>query len=263
MSATPYRFTPTRSPFSWLLQREVVRYLRIWPNAVVGQLSMPLLMLLVFGYALKRGATAGVPYTQFILPGLLGQALMTVGWTNGTISIFDARRDRYLNDVLASPLRWWEINLACVLAAMIRQLLTGALIAVIAIPVVGASMHRPLILVVGLLGIFLAAAQMGVIAGVYVQTMDQNVSLQTLAVQPLTFLGGTFYSISALPAAWRVLTHLNPVFYIVQVMRIGFLGHADMPVGAALAVLAVLWGMALVLTGWSLSLFRSGKRLKD
>jgi ABC-2 type transport system permease protein len=256
-----FRFTPTRSPFSWLLQREVVRYLRIWPNAVLGQLSMPLLLLLVFGYAFKHGAGAGgVPYSQFIFPGLLGQCLMTVGWTNGTISIFDARRDRYINDVLASPLRWWEINLACVLAAMIRQVLTGGLVAAVAMPIIGAGVHRPLVLVAGLLAVFLMTAQMGVIAGVYVKTMDQNVSLQQLLVQPLTFLGGTFYSLSALPAAWRVLSHINPVFYIVQVLRIGFLGHADMPAGSTLAV---LWGLALVLTGWSLWLFRSGRKLRD
>ncbi len=264
MSATAasYRFRPTRSPFSWLLQREVVRYLRIWPNAVLGQLSMPMLMLGVFGYALRHraGGTGGVPYTQFILPGLIGQTLMTVGWTNGTISIFDARRDRYINDVLASPLRWWEINLACVLAAIIRQVLTGAIVAAVAIPIVGSTVHRPLILIVGLLAVFVTAAQMGVIAGVYVKTMDQNVSLQTLLVQPLTFLGGTFYGLSSLPAAWRLLTHVNPVFYVVQVLRISFLGHADLPAGTALAV---LWGMALVLTGWSLWVFKTGRRLRD
>jgi len=261
MSATPFRFTPTRSPFSWLLQREVVRYLRIWPNAVLGQLSMPLLLLVVFGYAFQHGGTAGgVPYTHFIFPGLLGQCLMTVGWTNGTISIFDARRDRYINDVLASPLRWWEINLACVLAAIIRQLLTGGLVAAVAIPVTGESLARPLILLLGLPAVLLLTAQMGVIAGVYIRTMDQNVSLQQLLVQPLTFLGGTFYSLSALPAAWRVLTHVNPVFYIVQVLRIGFVGHADMAAGSTLAL---LWGLALGLTGWSLWLFRSGRKLRD
>jgi ABC-2 type transport system permease protein len=257
-----FRFTPARSPFSWLLQREVVRYLRIWPNAVLGQLSMPLLMLLVFGYAIKRGVVdpVGVSYTRFILPGLIGQTLMVVGWTNGTISLFDARRDRYLNDVLASPLRWWEINLACVLAAIIRQVLTGGLVAAITIPLVGAHVQRPLILLLGVPAVMIFAAQAGVVAGVYVRTMDQNVSLQTLVIQPLTFLGGTFYSIAGLPPAWRVLSHVNPIFYIVQVMRIGFIGDADLRAGIALAV---LWGMAVLLTVWSLALFRSGRRLKD
>ena len=77
----------------------------------------------------------------------------------------------------------------------------------------------------------IVAAQLGVIAGVYIKTMDQNISLQTLVVQPLTFLGGTFYSVSTLPPAWSVLSHVNPVFYVVQVIRIGFIGHADLSAG--------------------------------
>jgi ABC-2 type transport system permease protein len=255
-------FRPTRSPFSWLLQRELVRYLRIWYYSVLGQISTPLLMLLVFGFALNHrvSGTGGVPYTQFILPGLLGQTLMTVGYINGTTSLFDARRDRYFNDVLSSPLRWWEINLACVLAAVIRGILTCGLVAVIAMPIVGSTVHRPLVLVVGVAAALIVAAQLGVIAGVHIKTMDQNISLQTLAVQPLTFLGGTFYSVSALPAAWSVISHMNPVFYVVQVIRIGFLGRADLSAGVALAV---LWGMAILLTAWSLQLFKSGRRLKD
>jgi ABC-2 type transport system permease protein len=248
-------FAPARAPFTWLLQREVVRYLRIWPNAILGQLSMPLLMLVVFGYAIDRGTG----YSRFILPGLIGQTVMVVGWTNGTISLFDARRERYLNDVLASPLRWWEINVACVLAAMIRQVLTAGLVAAITIPATGAHVQRPGVLLLGTLGAMVFAAQAGVIAGTYVRTMDQNVSLQTLVIQPLTFLGGTFYPIATLPPVWRAISHLNPIFYVIQVMRIGFDGHADLGAGAGLAV---LWGMALLLTTWSLAMFRSGRRLK-
>jgi ABC-2 type transport system permease protein len=255
------RFQPTRSPFSWLLRREIVRYLRIWYYSILGQITTPLLMLLIFGFALSHRAVGlgGVPYTRFILPGLLGQTLVTVGYINGTTSLFDARRDRYLNDVLSSPLRWWEINLACVLAAMIRGLLTCGIVTAIAAPAIGATINRPLVLFVGLLAALIVAAQLGVIAGVYVQTMDQNISLQTLALQPLAFLAGTFYSVSTLPAVWRVFTHINPVFYVVQVMRIGFIGTADLSAGSALAV---LWGLALVLTAWSLALFHSGRRLK-
>jgi ABC-2 type transport system permease protein len=258
----PEHFAPARSPFSWLLQREVVRYTRIWYYSVLGQISTPLLMLLVFGFALDHQVkgTGAVTYTQFILPGLIGQTLMTVGYINGTTSLFDARRDHYINDVLSSPLRWWEMNLACVLAAVIRGILTCGLVAAIAMPIVGATIDRPLILLAGLPAALVVAAQLGVIAGVHIRTMDQNISLQTLAVQPLTFLGGTFYSVSSLPPFWRALSHVNPVFYVVQVIRIGFIGHADLSVGVGLAV---LWGLAIVLTAWSLQLFWSGRRLKD
>ncbi len=266
LDATPApvteHFAPSRSPFSWLLQREVVRYLRIWHYSILGMITTPLLMLLIFGFALNHQVkgTGAVSYTQFILPGLIGQTLMTVGYTNGTTSLFDARRDRYINDVLSSPLRWWEINLACVLAAVIRGVLTCGIVAAIAMPIIGATIDRPLILVAGLPAALIVAAQLGVIAGVHIRTMDQNISLQTLAVQPLTFLGGTFYSVSSLPPFWSALSHVNPVFYVVQVIRIGFIGHADLSAGVGLAV---LWGLAIVLSVWSLQLFWSGRRLKD
>jgi ABC-2 type transport system permease protein len=255
-------FSPTRSPFSWLLQREVIRYLRIWQYSIAGQVLFPLMMLLVFGFALSHKVTVagGIPYRQFIMPGLIAQTLMICGYINGTTSLIDARRDRYINDVLASPLRWWEINLACVLAAVIRGIITGGVVAAIGISIVGGSLARPLVLIAGVAATLVVSGQAGVIAGVYVKTMDQNISLQQLVVQPLTFLGGTFYSVSTLPAVWSVLTHVNPVFYAVQALRISLIGSGDIPAGADLAV---LWGMALILTVWSLYLFRSGRKLKD
>jgi ABC-2 type transport system permease protein len=260
--SVPVRFSPTRSPFSWLLQREVVRYLRIWHYSIAGQVISPVMLLLVFGFALSDKVTVagGVPYRQFIMPGLIAQTLMLCGYINGTTSLFDARRDHYINDVLASPLRWWEINLACVLAAVIRGIITGGIVAAIGLAIIGGSVQRPLILVVGTTAILLVSGQAGVIAGVYVKTMDQNIFLQTLVVQPLTFLGGTFYEVSTLPPAWAALTHVNPVFYAVQALRISFLGSGEIPAGTDLAV---LWGMALLLSAWSLLLFRSGRRLKD
>jgi ABC-2 type transport system permease protein len=143
---------------------------------------------------------------------------------------------------------------------VIRQILTAGIVAIIGGLIVGGSVQLPLVLVAGVTATVIVGAQLGVIAGVYIRTMDQNIALQTLVVQPLTLLGGTFYLVSSLPPAWRALTHLNPVFYVVQVLRISFIGHADISTGA---VLAVLWGLAVSLTLWSLWLFRSARRLKD
>jgi ABC-2 type transport system permease protein len=256
------RFVATRSPFSWLLEREIVRYLKIWYYSLLGPISAALLLLLVFGLALDHRVTIGhgVPYDRFVMPGLMGQAVLTACYFNGCTSLFEARRDRYMNDVLASPLRWWEINAAVVLAGISRGLLTAAGVAAVAVPVTGASVHDPVVLVLGLVGALIVAAQFGVIAGIHVRTMDHVALIQNLLVQPVTFLGGSFYAVSALPHAWRVVTELNPMFYVVQALRIGFLGSGDVKAWVALAV---LWAIALVLTAFSLSLFHSGRRLKD
>ncbi|HTW12441.1 MAG TPA: ABC transporter permease [Solirubrobacteraceae bacterium] len=255
------RFQPARSPFSWLLQRECIRYLRIWQYSVLGQIVYPLMMLLVFGFALSHKVTVagGIPYDSFMLPGLIAQTLMMVGYINGATSLFDARRDRYINDVLASPLRWWEINLACVLAAVIRSVITAGAVALAGGLIVHAQIADPLVLFLGAAGAMLFGAQFGVIIGVYVRTMDQNISVQVLAVQPLSLLGGTFYSVASLPSGWRALSHLNPIYYIVQVLRIGLVGRADC--SATLALL-VVWALALALTVWSLRVFYTGRRLR-
>src|SRR3984885_9040455 len=162
-------FRAQRSPFSWLLEREVVRYLKIWHFTIAGHIVSALLFVLVFGLALgtRIDNVHGVPYDRFIVAGLLGQAVLLVGYINGTTSLFEARRDRYLHDVLASPLRWWEINVALVLGGMIRGVLTGLGILAIAVPLTGASVERPVVVAVGSLAILIVAGQLGVLAGAY------------------------------------------------------------------------------------------------
>ena len=105
--AEPFRVE--RPPFLWLAEREVLRFLNIWQYSIVGPVLSTILFVIVFGSVLGRhvDTTDGVPYGQFILPGLFAQAIVNVGFFNGTTSLFEARRDKYINDVFASPLRWW------------------------------------------------------------------------------------------------------------------------------------------------------------
>jgi ABC-2 type transport system permease protein len=255
-------FRATRSPFSWLVEREVVRYLKIWHYSLLGPIVAAVLMLVVLGLALdhKVVGAGGVPYDRFIAAGLIAQAVLTTAYYNGSTTLFEGRRDRYINDVLASPLRWWEINLAVVIAGISRAILTFVGMLVVTLLIVGGTIERPLVLILGLAGMTLLAAQFGVLCGIYVRSMDHLSMMQNLVVQPITFLGGTFYTLAQLPHAWRVITQINPMFYIVQSLRIGMLGSGDIPAARALGV---VWGVALVLSAWSLLLFRSGRGLKD
>lgn len=256
------RFQSERSPFSWWLEREIVRYLKIWYYSVLGPLVASLLFLLVFGLALAHREIGAdhVPYTRFIMAGLIGQAVLTTSYFNGSTTLFEARRDGYMNDVLASPLRWWEIDAAVVLAGMSRGLITAIGVAAVAMPATGASVHNAPVLICGLIATLIVSAQFGVIVGIYVRTMDHVALVQNMIVQPITFLGGTFYSVDQLSHGWRIVTELNPMFYVVQVLRIGFLGHGDVVPWVALVV---LWGLAITLSIWSLLLFWSARRLKS
>lgn len=257
--AATYR--PERPPFHWLLEREVLRYLRIWRYSMVGPVLSTLLFVVVFGTVLARhvDGLGGVSYGAFIVPGLVVQAVLNVGYYNGTTSLYEARRDRYLHCVLASPLRWWEIFGALVLASVIRGILVTAAVLAVAVPLTGVGVARPLVLVAAAPGVLLVAAQVGVIAGAVASSLDHVYSVESLVLLPLGFLGGIFYPVSELSTGWAIVSELNPVFWLVQAGRIGFVGSADVPAWAALVV---VWALAALLTCWSASIFASGRQLK-
>jgi ABC-2 type transport system permease protein len=249
-----------RPAFVWLVEREVLRFLKIWYFTVAGHVVSALLFVVVFGFALGRvSGVPGIPYAQFIVPGLAAQAMLNVGYINGTTSLFEARHYRYLNDVLASPLRWWEVNAALVAGGIAREALTGASILVMGVPLTGVGVRRPVILLPAAVAVLVIGAQLGVLVGSYARSLDQVYAIETLLVLPLGFLGGIFYPVTRLPGPWRVASQLNPAFYVVQSLRIGFLGSGDIPAGLAIGV---VYGLAAALTGWSVLIFRSGSLLK-
>ena len=252
-------FRAERAPVLWLAEREVLRFLNIWQYSIAGPVLSTVLFVIVFGSALGQRVAPidGVPYGQFIVPGLFAQAVLTVGFVNGTTSLFEARRDKYVNDVFASPLRWWEINAALVSGGVVRGTIVGAGVLAIALPLTHtAGVARPGVFVFGTLAVLLVAAQVGVIAGSLAKSLDHVYSMESIILLPLGFLGGVFYSVDQLPPVWDVLSRINPVFWLVQVERIGVLGHAD--VGAASAV-SVVWALAAVLSLWSATIFGTNR----
>jgi ABC-2 type transport system permease protein len=254
-------FSADRPPFLWFLEREVLRYLRIWRYSLVGPVLSTLLFVVVFGTVLARhvDGLGPVGYGQFIVPGLVVQAVVNVGYFNGTTSLYEARRDRYLHCVLASPLRWWEINAALVLAAVVRGVLVAGAILAVAVPLTGVGVERPAYLALASVGILLVAAQIGVIAGSLALSLDHVYSVESLVLLPLGFLGGIFYPVDQLTDGWRVASEANPFFWLVQAGRAGFLGQADV---APWLALVVVWALATSLTLVSATIFARGFRLK-
>lgn len=251
---------PQRSPFLWLVEREVLRYLRIWRYALVGPILSTVLFVIVFGTILSRRIdVGGISYGRFIVPGLIAQTVLNVGYFNGTTSLFEARRDRYLNDVLASPLRWWEINAALVLAAALRGLISAAAVMAVAVPLTGIGVERPGYALLAGAGLLLLTAQVGVVAGTLARSLDHIHSIESLVILPLGFFGGIFYPLHQLAPKWRWLSEMNPFFWLVQATREAFLGFSDVP---AWAGLAVVWAAALAVSGWAAYLFGASRRLK-
>jgi len=244
-----------------LTHREVVRVLKLWSQTIAAPVVSSFLFILVFGLSLggRIKQVDGVDYEVFIVPGLITMAMVQAAYSNNSATVFQARFDRYLNDILASPMRPWEINLGLTLGGVVRALLIALALLALAIPITGVPIHEPLVLVLAVaLGLTLFAS-LGVVVGVYAESWDHAGFVNNIVILPLTFLGGVFYSVDLLPAPWQEISHANPIFYLVQAVRYGFLGTSDVSLWLALGVTAAL---AAVMVAWSSWLFRTGHKLK-
>jgi ABC-2 type transport system permease protein len=246
-----------------LTGREVLRVLKLWSQTIAAPVVSSFLFILVFGLSLggriKGSQWLVVPYEQFIVPGLITMAMVQAAYANNSASLFQARFDRYLNDILSAPIRDWEVNVGLTLGGVVRALLIGLALIVIAVPITGVPIREPFILLLAVsLGTVLFGS-LGVVVGIYAESWDHTGFINNIVILPLTFLGCVFYSVKVLPSPWQELSHANPIFYLVQAVRHGFLGTSDVNVWLALGVTAALTGITVA---WSAWLFRTGRRLK-
>jgi ABC-2 type transport system permease protein len=241
--------------------RETARVLKLWTQTIVAPILSSALFVVVFGLSLgdRIRQIDGVPYDQFIVPGLVAMSMAQAAYSNNSATVFQARFDRYLNDVLAAPMRGWEVNLGLNLGGAVRALLIGAGLIAVALPLTGVAVREPLVLAAALLLLLTTFCSFGVIVGVYAESWDHTAFVTNLVILPLSFLGGVFYSVGRLPSPWHELSHGNPLYYLIDAVRHGFLGRSDVPVGISLAV-----GLALAAgcVAWSSWLFATGRRLK-
>jgi ABC-2 type transport system permease protein len=244
-----------------LALRETDRVLKLWSQTIAAPVLASFLFILVFGLSLgdRIRQIGGVEYDVFIVPGLIAMAMAQAAYTNNSSSVFQARSDRYINDVLSAPMRPWEVNLGLALGGVIRAVAIGVGLFVLALAVTDVPVREPLVLVLSMVLLLVLFASLGVIVGVYAETWDQHGFVNNLVILPLSFLGGVFYSVDLLPSPWHEISHVNPIFFLINAFRYGFLGTSDVSVGVALAVTAAL---ALACALASAAMFRSGRRLK-
>jgi ABC-2 type transport system permease protein len=246
----------------WLCRRETLRVSKLWTQTVLAPVVSSLLFILVFGLSLggRIKQVGHVDYEVFIVPGLITMAMAQAAYANNASSIFQARFDRYINDVLSAPMRPWQMTLGYTVGGLFRALAIGASLLVLAVVLVDVPVERPFALIAATaLGLVLFAA-LGLVVGIYAQTWDHTTFIANIVILPLAFVGGVFYSVDVLPAPWHELSHVHPVFYLVNAVRYGFLGEADVSVWLSLGVTAAL---AVPTYAWAQYLFTTGKKLKD
>jgi ABC-2 type transport system permease protein len=251
---------PARSLF-WLAARECLRVSKLWTQTMLAPVISSILFILVFGLSLgtRIKEVAGFEYEVFIVPGLIAMAMAQAAYSNNSSSIFQARSDRYIHDVLAAPMRPWQMNLGLGVGGTFRALLIGAGLLALAIPLTGAPVENPFALALAVLLLVTLFGALGTVVGIYAETFDHHTFVNNILILPLTFLGGVFYSVEMLASPWEELSHANPIFYIVNAIRYGFLGTSDVSPALSFAVTAAI---ALAVVAWSQYLFSTGRRLK-
>lgn len=244
-----------------LSAREADRVLKLWSQTIAAPVLASFLFIVVFGLSLggRIRGIGGVDYDVFIVPGLIAMAMAQAAYSNNASSVFQARSDRYINDVLSAPMRPWEVNLGLAFGGILRALAIGVGLLVLSFIATDVPVRHPFELALAVAILLVLFSALGVVIGVYAETWDQHGFVNNIVILPLSFLGGVFYSVELLPSPWQEISHVNPIFFLINSIRYGFLGTSDIPVEIALGVTAAL---ALGCVAWSATIFRSGRRLK-
>jgi len=253
--------TANQIRFFSLLRREVNRFLKIKRQTLAAPLLETFLYISVFGAALgsRIDELHGVDYVVFIVPGLVLMAWAMNAFSNNSSSILQQKFQRSIDDQLSSPASPLELLLALSFGGFLRGMIVATLTYIAATILVGVPVDHPEVLLpsVFLVGFFFA--QFGVIVGLRAEQFDDVATYQTFVLQPLIFLGGVFYSASLLPEPFETLTHLDPVYYMISLVRYGFLGYSEVSVALSLAALTVA---ASVLFAVNYRLFARGYGLR-
>lgn len=237
--------------FVTIMRREVRRVMRIWPQTLLPPVITMTLYFIIFGQLIGRriGEMGGYDYMLYIAPGLIIMAVLTNAYANVSSSFFGAKFGKYVEELLVSPLPNWLILMGYVSGGVLRALIIGALVTVVAMFFTPLHVEHPVLMVVVVVLTAIVFSLAGFINGVYANKFDDISIIPTFVLTPLTYLGGVFYTVDLLPGIFRDLSLANPILYMVNAVRYAMLGVADVSIGVAYAMilvfLATLFGVAL------------------
>ena len=244
-----------------LIRREVSRFMKIKRQTVGAPLLETFLYMSVFGAALgsRIDKLHGFDYVVFIVPGLVMMGWAMNAFSNNSSSILQQKFQRAIDEQLSSPASPLELLVALSLGGFLRGMLVATLTFAAAVVLVDVGVAHVFVLVPALLLVGTFFSQLGVLVGVRAEQFDDVSFYQTFVLTPLIFLGGVFYSASLLPEPFRTLTKLDPVYYMIDLVRYGVLGYSETNIGLSLAFLFVA---AAGLVALNYRLFASGYRLR-
>lgn len=247
--------------FLTLLYKELLRFWKVGFQTLFAPMLSTLLYLLIFSHVLEERAQVypSVTYTVFLIPGLVMMAMLQNAFANSSSSLIQSTVSGNHIFMLLSPLSYQEIFTAYVLASVVRGLIVGLGIYVVAVVFFELPLYSfAWIIAFALIGTALLGA-LGIIAGIWAEKFEHLAALQNFAILPLTFLSGVFYTISSLPSFWRGLSYLNPFFYMVDGFRYGFFHSSDVSPYLSLGILIVCF---LAVSWWTLLMLKAGYKIR-
>lgn len=245
---------------TWALaSREMRRVLSLWTQTLLPPVLTGAIFLAVFGGALgDRLDVADIDYVRFILPGLLVMTVSGQAFANNSTSLFQAKNEGYIEDVLTSPLRPWQLLLGYMAGGLVRGWAAGLALWFVAWPFAGGVEDTVLtVFMLILTGVIFGV--LGVITGMWADTFDQHAFIANVLITPLALVAGVFYAVERLPQPWRTLTRLDPIFYLVDATRHGYTGVRETATWASLTVATLV---AAAIFAVAVAVLRRGWRLK-
>jgi ABC-2 type transport system permease protein len=220
------------------------------------------LYFIIFGSLIGRriGQMDGFDYMQFIAPGLIMLAVITHSYGNVVSSFFGAKFGKHVEEMLVSPMPNYLILLGHVAGGVIRGLMVGGVVTLVALFFTDLKMQHPFIVLSTVILTAIVFALGGFINAVFARKFDDISIVPTFVLTPLTYLGGVFYSISLLPEFWQGVSRANPILYMVNAFRYGVLGTSDIPIGTAYTI---IFAAIALLYGFSLYLLHKGIGIRD
>ena len=248
--------------FQTLLYKEILRFWKVAIQTVAAPVLTALLYLLIFSQALRDSTQPfpGVSYVQFLIPGLAMMSMLQNAFANSSSSLVQSKITGNILFILLPPLTHWDFFLAYLFAAIVRAVIVGLGVILVALFAAHVPLYNALWIVAfallgsGMLGV------LGIIAGIWADKFDQMAAFQNFIIVPLTFLSGVFYSIHSLPPFWQAVSKLNPFFYMIDGFRYGFFGVADVSPWLSLGVTSASF---VLLSGITLWLLKSGFKLRS
>ena len=248
--------------FSTIVIKEILRFSRIWKQTILPAVITTILYFVIFGHLIGSaiGNMDGIPYHNFIVPGLVMMSVITNSYGNTVASFFSSKFHGHIEEMLVSPVPNYIILLGFIGGGVARGLAVGAAVVGVVLFFTKLPILHPFITVSIVILTSILFSLAGIINGIFAKSFDDVSIVPTFILTPLTYLGGVFYSISMLPEFWQNLSLFNPVLYMVNGFRYGIFGVSDINISVSYAIVI---GFITVLFALTLYLLQIGKGLRN